>query len=159
MSSLFHQFPHQKKVLNYRDNRAIVFIDAQFSGCSTIVQQIIPEARVIVINSQANGIKEITHILNHSFCLEVYLICYGSPGCLRLGNSELSINTLIQYKPELQSWFANSSVIDFDAPRLYLHGCNAASGDVGDEFMTKLKRMTGATIAASVSLNNCNVIN
>ena len=158
MSFLFHRFSHEKKLLDRRDNRAIVFIDAKFSGCDTIVQQIVPEARVIVINSQANGIKEITRILNSSSCEEVYFICHGSPGCLRFGNSELSINTLIQYEQELYSWFDNSLTPSADSPRLYLHGCDAASGDVGDEFISRLRHMTGATIAASVRVDNCHAI-
>lgn len=159
MSSLSRQFPFGKKLLHHQDNRAIVFIDAKFPGCNTIVQQVVPEARVIIVNSQADGIKEITRILNSSSCEEVYLIGYGSPGCLRFGNSELSINTLIQYERELQSWFGNFSAQNHDSPRLYLHGCNVASGDVGDEFITKLKRMTGAIITASARVNNCHAIN
>ena len=46
-----------------------------------------------------------------------------------------------------------------ELPRLYFHGCNVAAGDVGDEFITKLGRMTGAIIAASVKVKNCQVIN
>ena len=155
MSSLSRRFPYGKKLLNHQDNRAIVFIDAKFAGCSTIVQQIAPEAGVIVINPQADGIREITYILNSSSCKEAYLICHGSPGCLHLGSSELSINTLIQYERELQSWFIDYLPSDDNLPRLYMHGCNVASGDVGDEFMAKLRGMTGATIAASARVDNC----
>ena len=158
MSSLSNQFFRRKQLLNRQDNRAIVFIDSKFSGYQTLVQQVRPEARAIIINIQANGVREITRILNSSCCREMYLICCGTPGALRLGNSELSINTLIQYEPELQSWFDNSGSFDSQSeelPKLYLNGCNVAAGDVGSEFITNLSRMTGAVIAASASLKNC----
>lgn len=162
MSSLSNQFFRRKQLSNRQDKRAIVFIDSKFPGYKTLVQQVRPEARAIIINSPADGVREITSILNSSCCREMYLICDGTPGCLRFGNSELSINTLIQYEPQLQSWFAHSGSFDAkseELPRLYFHGCNVAAGDVGDEFITKLGRMTGAIIAASAKVKNCQVIN
>lgn len=159
MSSLSHKFSNIKKTIDNQDKRAIVFINANFSNCDTLIQQIIPEARVIVINPQAHGIREISQIMNSSYCREMYIIAQGSPGCVYLGNTELSLNTLIQYSSELQNWFNNSSASNFDSPGLHLYGCDVAAGDVGEEFMVKLNSMVGATISASARVDNNDIFN
>ncbi|MGB5635923.1 MAG: DUF4347 domain-containing protein [Waterburya sp.] len=159
MSFLFRQFSNGKKITDHPDNRPIVFINANFSNCDSLIQQVIPEIRVIVISPQANGIREISCILNSSCCREMYIICQGSPGCLHIGNTELSLNTLIQYSLRLQSWFNDASDASIDSPRLYLYGCNVAAGDVGEEFITKLSSISGATIAASARVPQDNIFN
>ncbi len=63
------------------------------------------------------------------------------PGCLYLGNSQLSINTINNdYAQELENWSVTN---------ILLYGCNVAAGDAGAEFLEKLHQLTGANIAAS----------
>ncbi|MDE5089696.1 MAG: DUF4347 domain-containing protein, partial [Trichodesmium sp. St16_bin2-tuft] len=76
------------------------------------------------------------------------MISHGSPGCLYLGNSQLSLDTLKGYEPQLQQWQLDN---------LVLYGCNVAAGDGGEEFIHKLHRLTGAEIAASKSLTGAAV--
>ncbi len=163
MSSLSHKFPNIKRTVDHQDKRAVVFINANFSNCDTLIQQIIPGVRVIVINPQAHGVREITRIMNSSYCQAMYIIAQGSPGCIYIGHSQLSLNTLIQYSSELQSWFGNgfnnAADVNSDVPRLYLYGCNVAAGDVGEEFITKLTSMVGATIAASARVPRNSILN
>ncbi|WP_319423258.1 DUF4347 domain-containing protein [Pleurocapsa sp. FMAR1] len=151
MSFSAYLFQNSRIPFKNEDNRAIVFIDSGVPNYDTLVQKVIPEARAILIGSQTDGIKAITQILVNSNCQEVYIVAQGYPGCLYLGNSELSINTLIQYALELQSWFIDhKSNLDI-SPRLSLYGCNLASGDVGEEFITKLSQITTAKIVASIN--------
>lgn len=161
MSHLSHNFSKIKKTIDDRDHRAIVFINATFANCENIIQQINPEVRVIVINPQADGVKEITSILYTSYCREIYLVGQGFPGCLYLGNTELSLNTLIQYSSKLQSWFDNAfdNTLNPDSPRLHLSGCDVAAGDVGEEFIAKLGSVVGATIATSARVLNNEIFN
>lgn len=137
------------------DCRPIVFIDSRIYNHNIIVQQLIPEVRAIVIGSQCNGVRDIGDIMRSSCCQEIHLMCHGSPGCLYLGNSELSLSTLTQYNLDLQGWFDNALLdCDADFPRLSIYGCSVAMGDVGEEFITKLSLHTKAKIAASASLNH-----
>lgn len=160
MSSLSGRFSDNQKTPSNLDSRAIVFIDSRLSNCDTLIQQVILEARVIVIGLKDDGIREITRILNSTCSQEVYLISHGSPGCLYLGNSELSLNTLIHYELELQSWFRITSPDNNSScPKLFLSGCDVAAGDAGEELMTKLNSITGAIIAASVSIISTNIFN
>lgn len=160
MSSLFGQFPNSEKPSENQDNRAIVFISSKLTGWESLVQKVVPEARVIVIGSQADGIREITKVLNSSDCQEIHIISHGSPGCFYLGNSELSINTLIQYALELKSWFARGGFHQpsTNSPQLSLYGSNVAAGDVGEEFVTKLNQITGAEITASTKIASSSIL-
>jgi hypothetical protein len=163
MSSFSRKFSKFIKSPDSQDSRAIVFIDSRINRWDDLVQQAIPEVRVIVLGLMDDGISAITQILNTSFCREVYLVSSGSPGCLYLGGSELSWNTLIQYESKLQSWFwhldfhAASSQLSYS--QLYLSGSNVAMGDVGAEFLTKLNLMTGAAIAASTDVYSSKIFN
>lgn len=155
MTFLSRKSQNQPELHDSCDCRPIVFIDSKIYNHDIIVQQLIAEVRAIVIGSQCNGVRDVSDILKHSCCQEIHLMCHGSPGCLYLGNSELSLSTLTQYSLELQSWFDNALAdCDLDFPRLSIYGCNVAMGDVGEEFITKLSSVTGARIAASASLNH-----
>lgn len=155
MSFLSRQFSEFISSSRCLDPRAIVFIDPQIARWDDLIQQVAPEIRVIVLGSLTDGISAITQTLRSSYCQEVHLICSGMPGCLYLGRSELSRNTLIQHESKLQRWFSH---LDFThSPQLYLHGNDAAMGDVGAEFIERLNSLTGATIAASPKIYNSKV--
>ena len=154
MSFLSRQYDHNQNLYCERDCRAIVFIDCRIQDYDRIVQRISSEVRAIIVGSLSDGVRDITSILNSSCCPEVHLMCLGSPGCLYLGNSELSLSTLDRYSLGLQNWFLNSSTCNTIFPRLSLYGSNVAGGDVGEEFITKLSQITGAEITASVNLGN-----
>jgi hypothetical protein len=160
MTSISRKFSEFIKSPDYPDSRAIVFIDSRISRWEDLVQQAAPEVRVIVLGLMADGVNAITQILNSSFCREVHLVCSGSPGCIYLGDSELSWNTLIQYESKLQSWFGRLGLdAESTAPcfQVYLSGSNVAMGDVGAEFMAKLNAITGAAIAASTDVYSSKV--
>ena len=148
---------HSRELHNL-DDRPIVFLDSQLSNCDSLVQKVVFQARAIVINSHADGIKAITYTLERSNCREIHIITYGFPGCLYLGSSELSINTFIQYTRELKNWFKCDRQISFDSPRISLYGCNVAAGDVGDEFISRLSQITTAEITASANIFNPNIL-
>lgn len=158
MSPFYRKFSKFIKTPDSPDSRAIVFIDSRINRWEDLVQQAVPEVRVIVLGLMDDGISAITQILNTSFCREVYFVCLGSPGCLYLGGSELSWNTLIQYESKLQSWFWHLDV-QAASSQLYLSGSNVAMGDAGAEFLTKLNLITGAAIAASTDIYSSKVFN
>ncbi len=125
---------------------AIAFIDSGVAAYATLVRAIKAQTKVVVLDSQVDGVETITQTLQQGHYQQVHLISHGSPGCLDLGNSQLSLDTLGHYASGLQTWFSES-------PRtLLIYGCNAAAGDAGAEFIAQLQELTGANIAASASL-------
>jgi len=129
-------------------NLSILFIDATVENHQSLLVGIEPSTQVFVLDSEEDGIRQITSVLaKHPDCTDVHVISHGSPGCLHLGQTQLSLDTLNHYAWDLKSWFASSSF----APSLLLYGCNVAAGDAGVEFIEKLQQFTGAKIAASTS--------
>ncbi|NET57033.1 MAG: DUF4347 domain-containing protein [Symploca sp. SIO2E6] len=122
----------------------LVFIDAGVDNYQQLVAGVIPSAKVFILNRWADGIEKISQVLQRYQQVEaVHLVSHGAPGCLYLGNSQLSLDTLNRYSNLLQQW---------QVTQLSLYGCQVAAGDAGAEFISKLQALTGAEIAASVSL-------
>ncbi len=121
----------------------LVVIDAQTQEAEKLIKGVITGSKAILIDSNTDGVEQITNALQeNSNISEIQIISHGSPGCLQLGNSELSLETLNRYANSLQTWSVNT---------LLLYGCNVAAGDAGVEFIEKLREITGAKIAASAN--------
>jgi Ca2+-binding RTX toxin-like protein len=140
----FHKNTDREQLKN------IVFIDANITDAKELIQEIIPQTETIIIDPQTNGIDRITQVLQSDNYDRVHIISHGAPGCLYLGNSQLSLDNLDNYQAQLQSWYVTPLIkVRGD---LLLYGCNVAAGDAGAEFISKLQKLTGADIAASSSL-------
>ncbi|MEG4326960.1 DUF4347 domain-containing protein [Microcoleus sp. herbarium5] len=140
--------PQMKPMINnsktINSATTIVFIDAGVENADLLIEGVIPTTEVFVLDGTADGIEQISQVLQQRQNIDVvHIISHGSPGCLYLGNSQLSLDTLIHYAPQLQQW---------DVANLLLYGCNVAAGDAGEEFITKLHALTEAEIAASKTL-------
>ncbi|NJO49133.1 MAG: DUF4347 domain-containing protein [Leptolyngbyaceae cyanobacterium RM2_2_4] len=132
-------------------NSSILFIDATVKNHQSLLVGIEPSTQIFVLDSEEDGIRQITNVLiKHSNFSDVHIISHGSPGCLYLGQTQLSLDTLDHYASNLKSWFP-SPFLNNSAPSLLLYGCNVAAGDAGDEFIEKLHHLTGAKVAASTS--------
>jgi Ca2+-binding RTX toxin-like protein len=122
----------------------VVFVDAGVDNYQQLVDGVIPSAEVFVLDREADGIEQISQVLQQRQDIgAVHIVSHGAPGCLYLGNSQLSLDTLNRYATQLQQW---------DVANLLLYGCNVAAGDAGEEFIEKLQALTGADIAASKTM-------
>ncbi len=104
------------------------------------------ETKIIIIDPQTDGIESITRVLQGDRYDRVHIISHGAPGCLNLGNSQLSLDTIDTYAPLITTWFDSKAKGD-----LLLYGCNFAAGDAGAESIAKLQQLTGVDIAASAT--------
>ncbi|NER22597.1 MAG: DUF4347 domain-containing protein [Symploca sp. SIO1C2] len=143
----------QYKVLESCDKTpsTIVFIDSGVDDYQSLVNGVVPEAEVIVLDSRQDGVEQITKVLKEQAGIAaIHLVSHGSPGCLYLGNSQLSLDTLSHYATQLKTWIPSASVNQGGkSAAILLYGCNVAAGDAGEEFVTRLGQLTGANIAAS----------
>jgi ELWxxDGT repeat protein len=121
----------------------VLLIDAGVENYSSLLDGINSDLALFILNKKRNGIEQITRILKGNNYQKVHIIAHGAPGCLYLGNSQLSLATIFNYRKQLQQWFSDSN------SELLLYGCRVAAGDAGMEFLSKLHRLTGANIAAS----------
>ncbi len=137
-------------------NQQILFLDSQVANYQTLAKGVKSGIKVVVLQPNHDGIKQITAVLNQKPYSIIHIVSHGSPGCLYLGNTQLSLDTISSYQKYLKQWFTSS----FLPPRssLLIYGCNVAAGDAGEEFITKLQDLTGASIAASTTpIGNSNL--
>lgn len=128
--------------------RGVVFIDPSVADYQSLIDGVTPGNEVVILDSKQDGVNAIAQALQgRSNITSVHIVSHGSPGCLYLGNTQLCLDSLHHYTPQLQTWFTAST-----SPSLLLYGCNVAAGDAGAEFIAKLHTITGVEIAASKSL-------
>ncbi|MEG3981894.1 DUF4347 domain-containing protein, partial [Microcoleus sp. T3B2] len=137
-------------MINSNIQKAILFIDAQIADYQTLAAGVEAGTEVIILDATKDGISQITEELaNRRDITGVHIVSHGAPGCVYLGNAQLSLDTLSKYAQQLKQWFvARESV----SPSLFLYGCQVAAGDAGTEFIAKLRTLSGANIAASANL-------
>jgi protocatechuate 3,4-dioxygenase beta subunit len=136
----------------------IVFIDSQIEDYQSLAKGVIQGTEVIILDANRNGIAQITEVLSQKPYSAIHIVSHGSPGCLYLGNTQLSLDTLNKYQNYLRTWFDSPTSLIPYAPTLLVYGCNVAAGDAGEEFLTKLHNLTGAEIAASTTrIGNANL--
>ncbi|MDY7004439.1 MAG: DUF4347 domain-containing protein [Cyanobacteriota bacterium] len=128
--------------------RELVIIDADVDDYQQLLQGIKPDIFWVVLDRDRDGVQQITQILRHYRGIEtLHILSHGSPGCLHLGNTQLSLGALSKYTEELQEWF-----MEVPSPNLFIYGCRVAAGNTGTEFLTKVRGLTKANIAASANL-------
>lgn len=132
---------------------SIVIIDPQIENhqdlFAHLIDDMIDSANVFVLDADREGVPQITELLRQSTGIaRVHLISHGSPGCLYLGNSQLSLATIERYRSLLETWFAPT----VRSPALLLYGCQVAAGEPGTQLIERLHQLTGASIAASTTL-------
>ena len=124
------------------DNKIAIFIDSNVDDYQQLIQNIITPAQVFILDSSQDGVEQISQILQENpHFTKAHIVSHGAPGCLYLGNTNLSLDTLDDYTSQLQSWQAIDTLL--------LYGCNVAAGDAGAEFIERLHHITKAKIAAS----------
>lgn len=149
--STFQFMPTSTFALDPCHGCVLVFIDSELRDYQTLANGLEEGAEAIILHANTNGIEQITSSLLTNTCLDsVHILASGSPGCIKLGNSLLSTETLDRYAQDLQIWFFLSQLCDRH-PSLHLYGCNIAAGHRGRDFLERLHHLTGAGILASSS--------
>ncbi len=124
----------------------IVFIDSTVEDYQTLINNLAQPSEVVILDSQQDGIVQITNYLSQYDSLEaIHIVSHGEAGKLFLGNTELNQTTLSKYTDFLTGW-SNSLTKDAD---ILLYGCNVAKDLAGTEFVSSLSDYTQADILAS----------
>jgi Ca2+-binding RTX toxin-like protein/RNA 3'-terminal phosphate cyclase len=121
---------------------SLVVISDAIANYPALITGLLPGVEAIVLDSQRDGIEQITQALATQPYSNLYILAHGRPGHLEIGDRPLNLDTLEEYAPALSQWFSTPA-------SLSIYGCNVAAGDAGSEFLEKLHRITGAAIAAS----------
>lgn len=126
--------------------RTLVVIDHAVEDFQTLVKALLPSSDVIIIQPNDSEVEQITlNLTKYPRLKTLHIISNGSPGCLYLGKSNLSLFALNSYASQLKAW---------SVPNILLYGCNVAAGSIGKQFIKRLHLLTGSNIGASIWDNN-----
>ncbi|MEL6232379.1 MAG: DUF4347 domain-containing protein, partial [Cyanobacteria bacterium J06627_3] len=151
--------PARRHLHSYREvKQHLLFIADDVSDYQVLLTGLKPDIPVHVLASGQDGIVQITDAIVESELrsqtfLSIHIVSHGDPGSLYLGNSQLSLSTLEHYTNDLQTWFSPQFFLPGQPKNsaLYLYGCRVAATEAGQQFLTQLQRLTGATIHASTT--------
>ncbi|WP_204102871.1 MULTISPECIES: DUF4347 domain-containing protein [Spirulina sp. CCY15215] len=129
----------------------LIAIDAHVAHVDRLVEGAIAGAEILILDSQRDGIAQITNALrSRHHVTQLHIISHGAAGRLYVGNTQLSLENLADYASSLQQW---QSITNTPSPlEILLYGCQIAKGVQGREFIEQLSRLTGANITASTTL-------
>jgi Ca2+-binding RTX toxin-like protein len=129
-------------------NRHFVFVDAAVDNYHHLIAGLLLNTELFLLHPNEDGVTQISAVLSqYTDVLSIHIISHGSPSSLQLGNTQLSLNTLEHYRPQLQQW---RKALAHNA-ELLLYGCNVAAGTRGSTFIEHLKVLTDAEVAASTT--------
>lgn len=74
--------------------KAIAFIDTAVPDWKTLVDGVTRGIEVILLNSSRNGVEQIAQALRGGNFSSVHIVSHGAVGCLQLGNTLLTLDTL-----------------------------------------------------------------
>jgi hypothetical protein len=121
-----------------------IFVDRQLYNVPQLLAHVKPDSRVVLLEGDRDGIEQISQVLQKQQSIrEIHLVSHGSPDCLYLGNSRLSLETLPRYAALLGQWREAIA----QGANILLYGCRVAAEGLG--LMNALHTLTGASIAAA----------
>ncbi|SEN22018.1 DUF4347 domain-containing protein [Nitrosomonas marina] len=127
----------------------IVIIDHDIPEPDILISAVRPGIPVHFLERDLDGILQISQLLQHYSNLDaVHLVSHGNIGCITLGNSVLSSDTLKTYQCALFAWQASLK----QNADILIYGCNVGKNLSGQHFIHQLASLTGANIAASSHL-------
>ena len=129
----------------------LIIIDGAVNGFGPLIEGLQggnSNVQVVVLDSQSNGIQQITQLLKSYHNLDaIHILAHGGDGALRLGNLVLNDSKLTENQQSIASW-GDSLKTGGD---ILLYGCDVAESDKGAQFVSRLAQVTGADIAASTN--------
>ncbi len=152
--------------LNQQGNHLVV-IDSAVDNIEQLIAGI-DSARVVVLDSDRNGIEQISEVLAEYVRVpgesdqtapgtddltgepldSLHVVSHGEQGQVQLGNTTLDTEAIALYETEISGW---GEAISSEGDILF-YGCNLAVGTAGLQFVDRLSQLTGADVAASDDL-------
>ncbi len=129
--------------------REIILLDSSVVGIQELLDDLSQSRRqadVFVLDSERDGIDQITEILNSRVDISsIHIVSHAEAGSVKLGNVWLREQNLNGYAGQIASW-QNALTSDAD---ILLYGCDLAANEAGRSLVESLGVLTGADIAAS----------
>ena len=92
-------------VRNQRLTATVVFLDAGVTDYQSLQAGVIPGVATVILSPNKDGIEQISAFLPQNPQIStIHLVSHGAPGCLYLGNCQLNLTNIYDYRQQLQNW-------------------------------------------------------
>ncbi|TIP33265.1 MAG: DUF4347 domain-containing protein, partial [Mesorhizobium sp.] len=127
----------------------ILFVDPSVSDVETVLSNLRPEVRAIMLDGFRPAAHQIAAALaGHRNLNAVHIVAHGAPGRVIFTSGEWSVVTLNDATDNLAD--IGRALAADGALRLW--SCHTASGGAGEAFIAALEAAVGSDVCASVSL-------
>jgi hypothetical protein len=127
--------------------RQIVFVDAGVADPQSLTRGIAADAEVVMLATGRDGIDQITEALVPYKNLDaIHIVSHGGPGYFVLGGTRLDAEALDVYNSDLSAW-GDHLALEAD---ILIYGCDVAATEPGEALLSRLGKLTGADVAASM---------
>ncbi len=125
---------------------SLLFVDTLVSDYQQIIATVSSGTEVHILDSTQDAIGQITAtLLGRTGITSLQILSHGQVGSLDFAHSALSLDNVMRYESQLQSWQQALTV----SADILLYGCNVAQNSLGETFINFLAQTTGADVAAS----------
>jgi hypothetical protein len=126
----------------------IIVIDGRVRDRESLLAGAAPDARVIVLDGQRDGVAQIADALEGQHDIDaLHIVSHGRDGTLLLGSTHLKNDNLDAHQNSLNT-IGQALADDGD---ILLYGCNVAHSADGTAFVEALAEVTDADVAASAN--------
>ena len=128
---------------------ALIFVDANLGEqeIQTLQDGLPDNAFMHLINGDSDALGQMAAVLEgYQGIQALHIVSHGSAGVLSFGAADVDFNTL---NPEQVSALGRISTRIADHSDILIYGCDFAAGEVGQNAVAQLARLTNADIAAS----------
>ncbi|MFV3078023.1 DUF4347 domain-containing protein, partial [Niveispirillum fermenti] len=126
--------------------RTVVFIDTTVSDYETLIKDIAPDAKVVLLDPEQEALSQMTQALAGMSNLDsIQVVSHGGEGHLYIAGRVYWADGLANRAQDLQAIGAALK----PGGDILFYACNVGAGEVGQEFAQTIHRLTGADVAVS----------
>ncbi|MBK3733400.1 DUF4347 domain-containing protein, partial [Azospirillum brasilense] len=126
--------------------RSVVFVDTSVSDYQTLLKDIAPDAKVVLLDPQQEALGQMAKALSGMSGLDsVQVVSHGNEGHLYIAGRAYWADGLANRAQDLQAIGAALK----PGGDLLFYACNVGAGQAGQEFVQTIHRLTGADVAVS----------
>ncbi|WP_247883008.1 DUF4347 domain-containing protein, partial [Azospirillum brasilense] len=126
--------------------RSVVFVDTSVSDYQTLLKDIAPDAKVVLLDSREEALSQMAKALSGMSGLDsVQIVSHGNEGHLYIAGRAYWADGLANRAQDLQAIGAALK----PGGDILFYACNVGAGQAGQEFVQTIHRLTGADVAVS----------
>ncbi|WP_372400702.1 Ig-like domain-containing protein (plasmid) [Azospirillum sp. HJ39] len=138
--------PSDAQPQNQQSYRSVVFVDTSVPDYQTLIKDIAPDAKVVLLDSQKEALGQMADALSGMSDLDsVQVVSHGNEGHLYIAGRSYWADGLANRGQDLQAIGAALK----PGGDILFYACNVGAGQAGQEFVQTVHRLTGADVAVS----------